>query len=234
MRTLLLSLVLIGCSSSSNNNTDAGTTPGSDAAAGSDAGTSNLTCANYCSSIATACTGPNAQYGGQNAADVTAHCMSTCGAFNTSAAQSGATLGCHIQHTMNAAMSASAADVHCPHAGPAGDDIGTGSTPGGVCGDPCTNFCTIELAGCGLKGATGNTTGVYASMSDCMTACAAFPTTTPYKVDTTTLPSTTPTGDNLACRLYHATNAIISGSATVHCPHTAPDDTAKPNAACHN
>lgn len=211
-KNLLLLLVLVGCGSSDNKTTDAAVQA--------------VTCTDYCNEIASACTGANAQYGGANAADVTAHCMSTCGAFDPSSNQSGATLGCHAYHATNAMTMDPT--VHCPHAGPGGDVIGMA----GICGDPCTNFCQIEIAACGTMGAAGNTTGQYASMSDCMTKCAMFSTATPYKVNTTALPSTNPSGDNLACRLYHATNAIISGQAAVHCPHTAGPGVM--NGACHN
>jgi hypothetical protein len=205
MRTLLvLSLVLAGCSDNNNN------TPPVDAAVTPDAPTVALTCANYCTTIATACTGNLAQYGGATAADATAHCMGTCATFMNTATQSGDTLGCHLQHAINASA-AGAAATHCPHAGPGGDAIGSP----GVCGDPCTNFCTLVQTTC-----TG-ANAAYADMATCMTACGTFSTTAKYTVDTTTFPSTNPTGNTLACRLYHATNAAVSATnATTHCPHT--------------
>lgn len=210
MRTLLiLSLVLFGCSDdkTNNNNADAGAGPGSDA------GTSNLTCANYCSTITSACTGTLAQYGGTTAQDAMDHCTGTCATFMNSAAQSGDTLGCHLQHAMNA-TAAGAATMHCPHAGPGGDAIGSP----GICGDPCTNFCTIVQTVC-----TGGN-AQYASMGECMTACGQFSTTTKYTVDTGTFPVMPPTGNNLACRLYHATNAAVSPTAAnAHCAHTKID-----------
>lgn len=210
MRTLLLSLVLIGCGSSNNTTPDA---PPADTAA-SDTMTVDLTCTNYCTTITGGCTGNLAQYGGTSAADATAHCMGTCATFMNSATQSGDTLGCHLYHAQVAAMPGNAA-THCPHAGPGGDVIGTGSTAGGVCGDACTNFCTL------VQGVCTGANAAYASMGDCMTACAGFSTTTKYTVNTTTFPSMNPTGDNLACRLYHATNAAVSAAAAAtHCPHT--------------
>lgn len=212
MRTLLLSLLLIGCSSSSNNNTpDAAVTP--------DAPTVALTCANYCSTITGACTGALAQYGGTSAQDAMDHCTGTCATFMNSATQTGDTLGCHLYHAMNAAMPGNAA-THCPHAGPGGDVLGMA----GICGDNCTNFCTVVMGAC-----TGGN-AAYASMGDCMTACGNFSTATAYTVNTTSFPSTTPTGDNLACRLYHATNAAVSATAAnTHCAHTKPV-----SATCHS
>lgn len=202
-KLLLLLLVLVGCSDDKTNNT-----PPVDAAVDA----APLTCANYCSTITSACTGALAQYGGTTAQDAMDHCSGTCATFMKSDAQSGDTFGCHMQHAMNA-TAAGAATTHCPHAGPGGDAIGSP----GICGDPCTNFCTIVMGVC-----TGGN-AAYTSMGDCMTSCGMFSTATAYTVNTSNFPSTPPTGDNLACRLYHATNAAVSPTAaTMHCAHTKP------------
>jgi hypothetical protein len=169
-------------------------------------------CTTYCNSITANCSGVNAQFTGTSAADLS-HCIVTCAKFDPSAAMAGATLGCRIYHANNARVS-SLPNVHCPNAGPAGDQV---AGPG-VCGDPCTNFCSLEIAACGLKGATSN--GQYASVSECMTACAGFDKTHKYTINATTFPSVGPGGDSLACRLYHTTNALLPGNATTHCPHT--------------
>jgi len=196
---LILSLVLAGCSDSKTNNT----TP--------DAAAVDLTCTNYCTTIATSCTGNLSQFGGMNAADATAHCMGTCATFMNSATQSGDTLGCHLYHAQVAGMPGMST-AHCPHAGPGGDAIGATTA---TCGDNCTNFCSIVMGAC-----TG-TNAAYANIGDCMTACGQFTTTAKYTVDTTTFPSMNPTGNTLACRLYHATNAAVSAAAAgTHCPHT--------------
>jgi hypothetical protein len=210
MRTLLiLSLVLFGCSDDKTNNTTPDAPPPADAAV--DSMTADLTCTNYCTTITSACTGNLAQYGGSTAADATAHCMGTCATFPNSATQSGDTLGCHLQHAKNASM-AGAAATHCPHAGPGGDVIGSTTA---TCGDPCTNFCTL------VQGTCTGANAAYASVTECMTACAGFSTATAYTVNTTTFPSMNPTGNNLACRLYHATNAAVSPAlAAQHCAHT--------------
>src|SRR5215470_13729082 len=96
---LLLSLALAACGDSSNKTVDAAP---ADMAADMAAA---VTCASYCSTIATACTGANAQYGGADATSANTHCTSTCTAFNTSTAMTGATLGCHAYHANNAASS---------------------------------------------------------------------------------------------------------------------------------
>jgi hypothetical protein len=211
MRTLLiLSLVLFGCSDDKTNNT-----PPADAAVPTpDAATVDLTCTNYCTTIATSCTGNLAQFGGTSAADATAHCMGTCATFMNSATQAGDTIGCHLYHAQVAGMPGNAT-THCPHAGPGGDVLGTTSA---TCGDPCVNFCSI------VQGACTGANVVYATTAECMTTCSGFLTPTPvapYTVNTTTFPSTNPSGNTLACRLYHATNAAVSAAAAVtHCPHT--------------
>jgi hypothetical protein len=213
---LLLSLALVGCDDDKPAATpDAAV---ADAPPTPDAMTVNLTCTNYCTTIASVCTGANAQYGGSSAVDATAHCMGTCATFNTSANMMGATLGCHLYHTMNA-MATGDLTTHCPHAGPAGDKV---DATAGVCGDPCTNFCTL------VQGVCTGANAAYASTQACMTACAGgagvtgYDKTVPYAINTTTFPSTAPTGNNLACRLYHATNAAVSAAqAAIHCKHTA-------------
>jgi hypothetical protein len=164
-------------------------------------------CATYCTEIQTNCTGANAQY---PAEATNAHCLATCASFpmGTAADMAGNTLGCRIYHAGTPSMTAP--DTHCVHAGPGGDK--TSAAAPGTCGDACTSFCTLEIKACGLTGDAGGN-GQYASAAACMTACAGF--------DKTHLYGLTASGDSLACRLYHATNAAISGNATVHCPHTA-------------
>jgi hypothetical protein len=175
-------------------------------------------CPTYCSTIAANCTGLNAQYGGTSAADVTAHCMSTCAAeFKTLGAvtdTTGATLGCHIYHA--GTPSKTTPTTHCVHAGPAGGQV----TDPGTCGDQCTNFCALEIGACGLMGASA--TGQYTDMAACVTACAGFDKTAAakYVVNGGVSPTANPGGNSLACRLYHATNAAITGNTVVHCPHT--------------
>lgn len=204
MRTLLLSLVLIGCSSSNNTTVDA---PPADTGGGSDAPAVTLDCASYCTEIQANCTTANghAQY------PDTAHCMAACASFPVGALTdtAGNTLGCRIYHAGAPAKADPA--THCPHAGPGGD-LQSVTAPPGTCGDACTSFCTLEIMACGLMGASA--TGQYASQAACITACKAFP-------NSTHLYSPTAQGDSLACRLYHATNAAISGQAATHCPHTS-------------
>jgi hypothetical protein len=170
-----------------------------------DAAVAKLDCPSYCSQIQANCTGANAQYADD------AHCTGACNSFaaGTLGQMTGNTLGCRLYHS--GAPAKMDAATHCPHAGPGGDKIG-GT---GTCGDVCTSFCTMEIRACGMTGDAGGN-GQYTSMTDCMTKCAAFP-------NPTALYSPTAKGDSLACRLYHATNASISGMAATHCPHTGPN-----------
>lgn len=175
--------------------------------ASTDAAVAKLDCPTYCTQIQANCTGANAQY--PTEAD-NAHCLASCASFplGTAADKSGNTLGCRLYHS--GAPAKMDAATHCPHAGPGGDKIGGM----GTCGDVCTSFCTLEIKACGVTGDAGGH-GQYASMADCMTACAAFP-------NPTALYAPMAHGDSLACRLYHATNAAVTGQAATHCPHTGP------------
>jgi hypothetical protein len=122
-------------------------------------------------------------------------CMASCTHFpvGTLADTGGNTLGCRIYHAGNAATDPV---THCIHAGPSG---------GGGCGNPCDGFCSLVVAECSTQ---------YPSASDCATTCATFATTPPYSAAVTA-------GDDLSCRIYHATAA--STDPTTHCPHTGSD-----------
>jgi hypothetical protein len=174
-----------------------------------------LDCATYCTTITTNCTGTNNQYADAN------HCMATCAKFTpgTQADTGGQnTLGCRIYHAQNAMLSGMP-DVHCPHAGPAGAPISMATPQPAVCGDACTSFCTLEISICGSLDAP--LTGIpaqYQNLAACTTACGNFNKSKPLVAG-----ATNSSGDSLACRLYHTTNAAITGNAAVHCPHTGPN-----------
>jgi hypothetical protein len=182
--------------------------------------TLTLDCPTYCSTIAANCTGANTQYQNDD------HCTATCAKFDkgTSADMGGQnTLGCRLYHAQNAMISAMP-DVHCPHAGPGGAAISTANPQPAVCGDACTSFCSLEISICGSLDAP--LTGIpaqYQNMAACMTACGGA-TTGFNKSKPLVAGATNSSGDSLACRLYHLTNAAISASnATTHCPHTGPN-----------
>lgn len=197
MRTLISFMVVAGCALAACSDDK----PAADAAP-----SVALTCDTYCSQIQTNCTGANAQYSDA------AHCQAACASFavGTSVTEtSGNTLGCRIYHS--GAPAAGTPATHCPHAGPGGDKTNVAAP--GTCGDACTSFCTLEIKACGVSGDAGGN-GQYASQADCVSKCALFP-------NKDSLYSPASGGDSLACRLYHATNAAISGNAVAHCPHTA-------------
>ena len=124
-----------------------------------------------------------------------ATCMASCTHFpvGTAADIAGNTLGCRIYHAGNAATDPV---THCIHAGPSG---------GGHCGDPCDGFCSLVVAECPAQ---------YPSASDCATTCAGYATTAAYSAAVTS-------GNDLSCRIYHATAA--STDPSTHCPHTGSD-----------
>jgi hypothetical protein len=158
------------------------------------------TCAAYCTTIKANCTmapspGPNNR---QYVMD--SECMASCLGMpvGVSADTSGNTLGCRMYHAGAAGMGpdlAASAATHCVHAGPGG---------AGACGANCAGFCQIARRAC------GNTP--YASDAACMTACMAFTDTVKY--------SAPAAGNNLACRLYHATAASVA--PVPHCGHIGP------------
>ena len=159
---------------------------------GSDAGDSP-TCADYCMTVTTNCTGDNAQY-----TDMAA-CMTYCetnGGWEagTLADTSGNTIGCRLYHA--GAPAVSDAVVHCPHAGPSG---------GNTCGTWCDNYCQLALDNC----MGGNS--IWPDMAACAAACEGF--------DVTGTPGAT-SGDTVQCRIYHLGVAGTDpASATIHCPH---------------
>jgi len=227
-------LVLVGCSSSAPAKVpDAGTTdtnPAVDAATADATPPLALDCGTYCSAIATACpAGANQQYN-----PALMNCMQTCAKFTagTQADTSGDTLGCRNYHIQNITVRNMSPDTHCAHAGPGGAAVDA-TTP--VCGDPCANFCKLEVATCGTiaapnanvtvpNGACGspadsNANCFYQDEADCVAKCANFVKTPAYSAATTS-------GSTFACRLYHITNAAVSNTAAgTHCQHTGPAPT---------
>jgi hypothetical protein len=212
MRTLLITLALVGfgCGGSNNNPADAPI----------DLPALALDCPSYCTEIQANCTGPNAQYPTQ------AQCQATCKSFALGTISDRGpnqnTLGCRLYHAGTPAMTTPG--MHCPHAGPAGDLV-TVAAGSGTCGDACTSFCTLEMATCGssdapITGVTPVAPAVpYKNLGDCMSKCAGFATTTAYSTAATS-------GNTLACRLFHLTNAAnyaamgMNTTAQNHCGHS--------------
>lgn len=206
MRTFLVLTVLVGCSGD-----DAAPDAKLDAAP-------TLDCRSYCTQIQTNCTEGNAQYPDE------AHCMAACASFtvgnSTVSDMLGHTLGCRVYHA--GVPSRNDPVTHCAHAGPGGDHLM--ASPPAACsgGDVCTTFCTLDFKACGSLDAplpgnptdsTGNRLFQYRDMTDCLTVCAGFDKTHPYR--------TTSAGNSLACRLLHATRAAINlDNAKAECRYT--------------
>lgn len=164
---------------------------------GGTGGGAAATCASYCTTIMSACTAGNAQYGSQAA------CELECAAFEQgdAGAMAGNNLECRAYHAGVAATTEP--EVHCVHAGP----LGSGPTALVGCGDdPCTAFCNIAQEVCGAEA-----TYSYASFDECNTACQAFTNDTDFNM-------TEVDGETLACRMYHL-SAAAGNALNPHCGH---------------
>jgi hypothetical protein len=184
----LLCTLSLACGDGSNDETSGSSSGGatSDPPTG---GPTALDCNSYCATITTHCTAQNAQYASVE------QCRSSCGAFplGDAADQDGNTLGCRVYH---ADAAASAADTHCTHAGPGGNNL---------CGSNCEGFCALAAFAC---------PGTFADGEACMSACAGYPDSEPFDAADVA-------GDTLACRLYHLT--VASEAPDAHCPHILPE-----------
>jgi hypothetical protein len=150
-------------------------------------------CEGYCDTLMATCGAT-----GPNAQYPTdAQCLATCAAFPTDVS-TGNSVACRFDHASLAATVA--VDPHCDHAGPAGL---------GPCGGACEGYCSIMLAVCGSK---------FATEADCLTACAQVP-----GGSFTDFVYPSPAGDNLSCRIAHASNAAANAGTTrdLHCAHAA-------------
>jgi hypothetical protein len=224
----------VGCSSSSNTTTpskDSGGggadnyVPGDDSGGnpetggGGDTGTEagGLSCASYCTTVMTNCTGGNAQYLSQE------QCEAMCAVWpvGVETDTSGDTLGCRNTHAGYAATPGPAT-THCPHAGPYG---------GGVCGTTCANFCELALARCSAAalladaGIDGSPTGTFLGVpftdnTDCTTKCGAWTFPSTNDPDAGYNASGGPQSGNVGeCREWHLANAWRAGQQDPHCGH---------------
>lgn len=189
---LLYSLGCLAPACSSNSTTQVVGGSGTGGAGGAAGGSStDLTCRNYCNAINANCVSANDV---QYKSDLS--CMSSCAAFAPGMLTDTATntLGCRFAHALDAAESP---DQNCSAAGPSG---------GGVCGTNCEAYCSLMFAIC---------PSVYEDQATCFSACGKMVgvNETAYHFGAS--------GDNLQCRIYHATFAA-EGSAAIHCVHAAP------------
>ena len=178
-----------------------GTDGGSDAPTGP--------CSTYCTQIQQTCTGNNSQYAGIDAADAIQVCENFCTNWDlgSSVDMNVDTLACRTNQ-LAVAQAKGATLLLCNQAGPTG---------GGACGNPCHNFCLLDLALCGPDAMTG-VPSPYADQPTCLANCAGYPRDpTPEGV------ALIEAGDTLDCRFYHleASQEQLPTSAKTHCPHTA-------------
>ncbi|MEO8918189.1 MAG: hypothetical protein ABI488_12235 [Polyangiaceae bacterium] len=149
--------------------------------------------------------------GGGSTAAGTGGTATTAGAGGASAGAGGSSAGAGGSQAgaggsqAGAGGSSAGAGGSSAGAGGSGGSSGSGGS-GGVPGasPACTTFCTDEMTTCMFTGDTA----AYTSAEDCLAACATF------------TPGSGTTGNTLACRQYHVTNAKTAGAA-MHCPHTA-------------
>lgn len=240
-KALLLLLVLVGCSDSSNNKPPVDATPPP-----VDTPTAALDCPTYCTAIMTNCTAANAQYPDMP------HCLGSCAAFAVGTSkvtdQTGDTLGCRVYHAGAAGGSTANAALHCSQAGPGGDDLTVTAPASCSGGDACTNFCALEIATCGSTDTPVTVGGMaitpqYKNMAACVAVCKnGDSTVTPAipKFDLTHHYATNSLGNSLACRLAHWTNAASGtvatppsgGTTQAHCGHTGAAQTVGSGLPC--
>jgi hypothetical protein len=127
-------------------------------------------------------------------------CLNSCAAFllGSSKDTSGNTLGCRAHY---ATLAATEPATNCAAAGPAG---------GGRCGSNCDAYCALMARTCAT---------VFEDDLQCRTDCLAM-----VGVDELAYRFGA-SGDNLQCRIYHATFAA-EGFPELHCPHASPIPTA--------
>ncbi len=191
-----------GDSTGSGGSGAGGGTGGTPAEGGGGNGTTGATCADYCATMTTACSGANSQYASEDG------CLAECAAFEQgdAGAMSGNSLECRAYH---ASVAATPTDpqIHCVHAGP----LGGGADAMVGCGDdPCESFCNIATEIC-----TGVDGYPFTSFDDCHTQCQGYTDDVDFTTNETT-------GDSLACRMYHLSVAAQSETeAATHCAHVS-------------
>lgn len=143
-------------------------------------------CGEYCAAMKANCTGDFSQY----ASD--AICMSACAQLpaGTPDDTQGNTAGCRLRYARIAGGSDGARAARCPPAGPGG---------AGTCGADCEGYCALMLGAC----------TEFDTLAGCLAACADYVSKPPFSSQVTS-------GDNLQCRLYHASLAAADAALCGH------------------
>jgi hypothetical protein len=163
-------------------------------------------CSGYCETALDTCEGTLAVYRSIES------CLGVCAnlpAGNPDAPEPGNTIACREENA-RFARSTSEPEIHCPAAGPGGNDTGSPAVP--ACGTDCEAYCTLREGIC-----TGVGEEVILPHDECLRQCSGL-------VDDETFDVEAAYGDHhdsLQCRLAHVSAAAVgSGAAPVHCPHT--------------
>jgi hypothetical protein len=164
-------------------------------------------CDTYCSEIAKACTGDDAQY----IDDVT--CKAMCQVMDRGNARdtTGDSVACRRNMLSNVREAQNAKEKRdfCVKSGP----YGTTCSP-----DECTAFCRLNLRICVAADQA------FPNNEECLKNCNAVKA---KPGDLTSLPLTSTTGgDNFVCRAYHLEAA--STSRVLHCKHTRGEGACNP------
>jgi hypothetical protein len=173
----------------------AGSSSGMAGSAGS-AGTTAASplCQEYCDTVATSCTGPNAQFASAVA------CLAVCALLDpgTPGDTSGNTVECRLGRAQLAAGTGEPGN-YCFSAGPGG---------AGACGSNCDGFCTLMTQKCTELG----------DDAACLQACAQVPDLAQGSTKQT-YNASLQAGDSLQCRLFHVSAASVDPGT--HCIHAA-------------
>jgi hypothetical protein len=155
-------------------------------------------CDDYCSATATNCTGDFLQYTSDTV------CRGVCDELPEGDLDSpvGNTVACRLNNANEAAQIGP--DTECSAAGPGSD---------GECGDNCDSFCLLLQ---GLCIDVFNAT-YQGNIANCRSDCEANIVDL-FEQNNTTFSSLLSTeGNDLQCRLYHVTQAVLD--ADTHCQH---------------
>jgi hypothetical protein len=152
-------------------------------------------CEQYCQAVDVACPGTFQVY------ESTDQCLAVCRATTPgSKADSGGqnTIGCRSSHAFNALLKEPGPEVHCTHAGPAGDGVCSEKEDGN-----CQSYCRLAAAAttCSAEYEEHYPNG----LDDCMAECVGLSDAASGKLGYSTL---TAKGDTLKCRILQVSLAL--------------------------
>jgi hypothetical protein len=163
-------------------------------------GAGALGCDAYCFEIQALCSGPDAQF------DSIESCLGFCDALTlgNEGDIGTSTIACR-QRELGVATLVTEPDVHCPIAGPAGENSNEGADD--TCGGACEAYCEALEATCAADFADA-----FGDFDSCLSDCDLLPDLGAYD-------ASIQDGDSIQCRLYHLRAA--TGAPVPHCSHAA-------------